>query len=156
MDKAANKPVSFERELEIQRPPKEFGIGISYKDWDNMSKRIEECVKEPPSDAFAWACIGFAGSSLLAAITFPFAVDFVRKVSTGTEANIMAILAQVVFVVLAISGFMQGFKSLQDRKEIMKTQKTLRDWILEDMEKYKQIFPERADKPQSEPSQKQI
>jgi hypothetical protein len=98
--------------------------------------RVKVCGGESHAqEAFAWSCFGIAWSALIAALTFPASVDFIKAIpGGGTQANLAAIVTEVACAILAISAFLLWWITLKHGSVCRKLAGDLRQLIIEDMQ----------------------
>jgi hypothetical protein len=112
-----------------------------------MMKRIETCG-EPTQfyDSAGWAAIGAGIGCILTAIAFPFSANFTTTVAASgstpasTTVNLLAVLTQVFFTVGGVAFLACGGLSLRFAKDQRRSDKRLRDVIVEDMQELKDQY----------------
>lgn len=97
--------VAFDQRYEVLTPADEAAIPVTVEQWDVFMERIESCGESSQFfDSVGWACIGFAGSAFLSALTFFFSVEFERKrPEGGTKANLGAVISEVFCGALGVA-----------------------------------------------------
>lgn len=126
--------------LLLPRPEKL--ITVSIEQWNRYMDRIRECNDSSHSyESLGYACVGIAISFLIAAITFPFSVEFSRKLDGSTQANLPAITTEVACVAIPISTGVLSIYSFRFASQHRKDRETIRQVIVEDMQAHADRFP---------------
>ncbi len=109
--------LTFKQDRDVILPISDKTFPIAFKDWERLMDRIENCGDSTHKyESLAWTCIGICASAFLSAASLPFSVEFVKKISEGTEANIPAIITEVVFIVTGVATAVLTYFSFQFAK----------------------------------------
>ncbi len=127
--------ISFSQEHLILCPAQEQCIPVPVSHWIRYMTRIKNSGDSSNwYQSLGWASLGFSGSALLAAITFPWSVQFKTKLENGTlEPNLPAIFTEVICTVAAMAGAILGIAALRFAKQHAIDRTELRNVIVEDM-----------------------
>jgi len=123
--------ISISSNLEVPTPRASAGIAVSLGAWDMLKDRIKNCGDS--SNRFenaGWACIGFAGSAFLTALSFPFGVPF----TTDGHSNLYVVVVWAIFLGLFLGCLVGGIIALLLVYKNRRTQQTMMGIVLADME----------------------
>jgi hypothetical protein len=98
----------------MQPPPGEQVLPVPLHEWERIMNRVEKCGDSSQVfDSIGWTCLGVGASALLAGVTFPFSVDFVRRDAAGNETvNLAGVLTVGFCFFLAVACLVAGAVSL--------------------------------------------
>ena len=135
--------LTYSQEFAFPDPEKETEVvPCSRKQWRRYMQRIRNCgdVKLDWHQAFGWASVGFAGSTLITAITLPLSVTWTVASGTGTAPNMPAIIIEVALVVATLAAVVIAINSLYYSWKAGKNATRVLSIILEDMEELERAY----------------
>jgi hypothetical protein len=156
------KPLGFSQTFTVLTPPSEQMLPVSIQQWEQFMRRIERAA-DPVSwlGSFGWACVGFAGSALLTAVTFPFSAEFTRQTVEGNtvtrEPNLFALIVAITSWVLVVFASILGVIAILFARTRQQDSATILHTVVEDMQAYQKrhipvVPPAGAPPPASPPA----
>jgi hypothetical protein len=134
------------QQLNIIEPQVEHAFPITIAQWDQIMNRIKECDEPSPFyDSLGWSCLSLGVGAFLSALAFFASVDFVKPTPTGGESvHKIAVGTELVFVATGLAGVGVGYISLRYAKDQRRQNKTMRQWIVDDMRLFQDKHPAAA------------
>lgn len=121
----------------LQTPSAQEVLPVPLANWNKLQERIAE-MKEPVAqlEAFGWAALGASISSLLAAVSLPFSVEWSTVVANVEHINWSAVVTEGLAIFLTVVLLGLGLLTQYWAHTKRKLQAKLGEWLIEDMKTF--------------------
>lgn len=125
------------QDLEVPLPKQGQALIVSLHEWEQIMERINQCGEGSQGyESFGWGMLGLATSAFIAALTFPWGIEWTKTSPDGLfPFNWPAAAAEVICMLATVGGLIGGILSLRYANDRRSLHRDLRESIVRDMQR---------------------